>query len=177
MYLYTGKVFNKCPWHLLFLHHKYILFCSHCYSRSDSILTMQVSYLKDKPVRAIGASHGAASKVLRCAIAGATCPHGLVSWNPSDLPCACDSMLCKRVSDPFSLLSKNLSVGLASRQPPRSGPCFEPRNRWGDLSASDSVYGCAQSAVCVTGTLTLRVLLCSFLEGSEITCITWHNTM
>ena len=25
VYLYTGKVFNKCPWYLLFLHHKYIL--------------------------------------------------------------------------------------------------------------------------------------------------------
>jgi len=30
-----------------------------------------------------------------------TCPHGLVSWNPSDLPCAHNGMLCKRVSEPF----------------------------------------------------------------------------
>ena len=37
--------------------------------------------------------HGAASKVLRRAITVMTCPHELVSLNPLDLPCACDSIV------------------------------------------------------------------------------------
>jgi len=53
-----------------------------------------------------GKRNGDASQLLRRAIAGATCPHGLVSRNPSDVPCACDGMLCQRVSEPFFLLSK-----------------------------------------------------------------------
>ena len=81
------------------------------------ILVFSFFFLSDHPLvsrqpaasaraQTLGTSNGAASKLLRRAIAAATCPQGLVTRNPSDLPCACDGILCQRISEsPKSLAS------------------------------------------------------------------------